>query len=157
VSKAFTKEDDEIPERPARVRSSSGLPPGAVNYMTAKGERRLRNELEELLMPKRARKGGAAKERIAEFQRVLTSATIVPEPETPADEVLFGATVTVRGESGELARYRIVGADETKLAPGWVSWLSPLAKALIGARVGDRLRLAAPAPEEEVVILKIEY
>ena len=152
MSKAFTKEDDEIPERVGRVRPSSGLPPGAMNYMTAEGARRLRSELEGLL-PKRNRH----EDRIAELEQVLGSATIVPAHEEPSDEVLFGATVTVRAESGELARYRIVGVDETKLEPGWVSWVSPLAKALIGAQVGQRVSLGDPTSGEEVEIVKIEY
>jgi len=145
VSKAFTKEDDEIPERTARVRPSSGLPPGAVNYMTAEGARRLHAEL-----------AGAKARRGAELRRVLDSATIVPEPETAPDEVLFGTTVTVRGGSGKPVRCRIVGADETKLAAGWVSWVSPLGRALIGAQVGQRLHLPDTPAGEEVEIVKIE-
>lgn len=148
MSKAFTKEDDEIPERSGRMRSPSGLPPGAVDYLTAEGERRLRSELEKLQISE----GGRRAERIRELQRVLASVTVVPERETTMEEVLFGATVTVRDAQGELARYRIVGVEETGLAPGWVSWVSPLAKALIGARVGDRVRLGEGAADEVVIV-----
>ena len=69
MSKAFTKEDDSEPERNTRVRSISGLPPGALNYMTADGARRMEEEIEELR--------GTAPERAAEIQRILASATIV--------------------------------------------------------------------------------
>ncbi len=156
MSKAFTKEDDEIPEQVRRVRPSSDLPPGAVNYMTAEGASRLRDELEELVLSA-VGSGGKAKvgrrqERIAELERVLASATIVPRQEPTPDEALFGATVTVRLKSGKLANYRIVGVDETKLEEGWVSWVSPLAKALIGAQVGQRVLLG-----EEVEIVEIAY
>src|SRR5687767_369842 len=79
VSKAFTKEDDEIPEQhEGRHRSSSGLPPGATNYMTAEGARRLRKEL-----------AGARGRRAAQLQQVLDSATIVPEHESTPKEALF--------------------------------------------------------------------
>jgi transcription elongation factor GreB len=147
VSKAFTKEDDdELPERVGRVRSSSGLPPGAVNYMTVDGARRLQHELE-----------GADGGRVAELRRMLDSATLVSAPETLPGEVLFGATVTVRGGDGKEACYRIVGVDETRLAPEWVSWMSPVAKVLIGTQIGDRVHLPNTSSGEEVEIVKIEY
>src|SRR5688500_18507001 len=107
-------------EHSGRVRLPSGLPPGAVNYMTAQGSRRLREELAE-----------AKGKRAAELRQILDSATVVPEPETPPDQVLFGACVTVRKRDGKIVCYRIVGVDETRLAPGWISWVSPPAKALI--------------------------
>ena len=102
-------------------------------------------------------KGRRQQERIVELERVLASATIVPVQEPTPDEVLFGATVTVRAKSGELTHYRIVGVDETKLEPQCVSWVSPLAKVLIGAQVGQRVNLGEPPPGEEVEIVKIEY
>lgn len=144
MSKAFTKEDDEIPEREGRARSSSGLPPGAVNYMTEEGAKRFRGEL--------ARAKG---QRATELRRLLDSATIVPAHETPPEEVLFGARVTVRNREGGLSTYRIVGVDETRLDPGWVSWVSPLARALIGMKAGNRVRLPEAPPGEEVEIVKI--
>lgn len=135
------------------MRSSSGLPPGAANYLTVEGERRLRRELEELLLPESKHPAAGAEERIADLQRVLTSTTLVAAPELPAEEVLFGATVTVRREDGELARYRIVGVDEMRLDPEWLSWVTPLARALIGTRVGERVRVNGSDAE----IVKIEY
>jgi transcription elongation GreA/GreB family factor len=145
VSKAFTKEDDdEIPERAGRVRSGSGLPPGAVNYMSAEGARLLHAELARTKGP-----------RAAEMRRMLESATVVPERDEPPDEVLFGTTATVRNSGGELAQYRIVGVDETRLAPGWVSWVSPLGRALIGVQVGQRVHLPDMPAGEEVEIVEI--
>jgi len=134
MSKAFTKEDDEIPERVVRVRPASGLPPGALNYMTAEGARRIREALENL----RSDQSAAAQEQSAAWQDALVSATIVPPRDAPPDEVLFGATVSVRRADGVVERYRIVGVDEIQLDTDAISWISPLAKALIGARVGDR-------------------
>ena len=156
MSKAFTKEDDDIPEPVRRVRQSSELPPGAVNYMTAEGARRLKSELDKLKAAQSVQ-GKRRQQRTVELEHVLASMTIVPVQEPTPDEVLFGATVTVRAKSGELARYRIVGVDETKLEPGWVSWMSSLAKALIGAQVGQRVNLGEPPPGEEVEIVKIAY
>ena len=89
------------------------------------------------------------------MRRVLDGATVVPAPENPPDEILFGATVIVRHGSGEQATYRIVGVDETSLAPGWVSWVSPLARALIGARVGQMVRLPDAPGDGPVEILRI--
>ncbi len=144
VSKAFTKEDDEIPERAGRARASSGLPPGAVNYMTSEGARRLGQELAK-----------AKGRRAAELRETLESVTVVPEAENPMEEVLFGATVTVRDGRGSEATYRIVGVDEELLAPGWISWVSPLARALLCTRVGQRVHLPDTPAGAEVRIVKI--
>jgi transcription elongation factor GreB len=146
VSKAFTKEDDEIPEEiPGRHRSSSGLPPGAVNYMTEAGAQRLRKELAH-----------ARGRRAEDLRHILESATVVPEHEGTPKEALFGMTVTVRKPDGTEAAYRIVGADEIGMAPGWVSWVSPLARALIGGRVGHRVHLPDSPAEENAQIVKLE-
>ena len=71
--------------------------------------------------------------------------------------VRFGATVAVRERSGEETAYRIVGLDETDLDQNWVSWISPVAKALLNARVGQRVPLKLPGGEEELEILKVTY
>ena len=78
-------------------------------------------------------------------------------PAPPHDQVRFGATVTVREPDGEESRYRIVGADETDIDRGWVSWLSPIAKALLNARLGERVRLRLPGGERELEITGITY
>lgn len=112
--------------------------------MTEEGAKRFRDEL--------ARAKGS---RAAELRRFLDSATLVPAHETAPEEVLFGVTVTVRHHDGELATYRIVGVDETRLDPGWVSWVSPLARALIGMKTGSRARLPDAPPGEEVEVVEI--
>ena len=115
MSKAFIKEDDAPPERSVRMRSTSGLPPGAVNYMTADGARRLRAELAEL--------AAADSDRADEIGRILAAATIVEPPKEPPDGAVFGATVEVRDPGGGLKRFRVVGVDETNLESHWVKFL----------------------------------
>jgi transcription elongation factor GreB len=151
MSKAFTKEDTEIPERAGRLRSGSGLPPGATNYMTAEGARRLREQIARLQKPPTS----DAARQIPALQHILSSATIVPAVDGTPKAVRFGTTVSVRDSSGKLATYRIVGVDETQLEEGWISWLTPLAKALIGARVGQRVPLSDAIAAESVEIVSI--
>jgi transcription elongation factor GreB len=167
VSRAFMRETDDLPERPARARRASPLPPGAPNYITPDGARRFREELERLVQVERPRLAASgdpdAKRQLQEVnrqidqqQQCLESAVVVPPP-AERDRVQFGATVTVRDRNGEPARYRIVGVDETDLDRGWVSWLSPIAKAILGARQGERVRFKCPSGEEELEIMEIEY
>ncbi len=137
MSKAFTKEEVDPPERSGRVRSASGLPPGAVNYMTASGARRLRKELADL-------KGGGeadAAERREQIQQILQSATVVEPDIELSESVTFGAKVTVRGADGEEEIFRIVGVDELELWPGTASWISSDGKALLAAELNGRLTL----------------
>lgn len=169
MSKAFTRESDDAPERPSRPRRTSPLPPGVKNYLTARGAVDLRAELDQLLTLERPRlmallendpaKGGlsSVESRLAQIQETLASATVVEAPPPPHDQVRFGATVTVRHVRGETARYRIVGVDETDIDRDWISWLSPLAKALLNARTGDELRVRLPAGEDQLSILGIDY
>ena len=136
MSKAFTKEDVEPPERSGRVRTASGLPPGAINYITAKGAARLRQELAEL------RRGGADdRAQIDELEQILASVTIVDLPEEDDGTVCFGATVALRDSAGSVETYRIVGVDELRFEPQGLSWISPLGKTLLAARRGDRITL----------------
>jgi transcription elongation factor GreB len=95
-------------------------------------------------------------QRISMLQQSLESATVVPPPGPTEDRVRFGATVTAL-ERGVEVRYRIVGVDEVDFDRGWVSWLSPIAKSLLNARVGDRVRLRTPAGEETLEIRTIDY
>ncbi|MEO5722070.1 MAG: GreA/GreB family elongation factor [Chthoniobacterales bacterium] len=137
MSKAFTKEDVDPPERSGRVRSSSGLPPGAVNYITARGARRLREELATLTKGN----AGDAVARCDELQRLLATVTVVePASELP-ESITFGAAVTVRDAAGDLETFRIVGVDEMAFALHAVSWISPLGKILLAAEMGDRVTL----------------
>lgn len=73
------------------------------------------------------------------------------------NKVAFGAFVSIQDEDGVDKTYRIVGEDEIDAAKGWVSWLSPVAKALMGKKVGDEAVIHRPAGELSVEILKIEY
>jgi transcription elongation factor GreB len=166
MSKAFTRESDDAPDPPVAPRRSS-LPPGTKNYLTPDGERRLREELDRLTQERPRLAGMTADpetmprlqgmdQRIAELQQSLGSAVVVPPPAVPEDRVRFGATVTVRERGGE-TRYRIVGVDEADFDRGWVSWLSPIAKALLNARRGQRVLFKFPSGEEELEILEIGY
>jgi transcription elongation factor GreB len=155
MSKAFTREDDQ-PEAEPPKRLRSVLPPGAKNYLTPDGAKRLRAELDALVEPERP--GLAAAERIHELRRVLETAEVLGPPSEDADVVRFGATVAVRNlPDGETVRYRIVGVDETDVARGWISWVSPVAKALLSAAVGDRVRAVLPSGERDLEILDVTY
>ncbi|HEU0008348.1 MAG TPA: GreA/GreB family elongation factor [Verrucomicrobiae bacterium] len=172
MSKAFTRESDDAPELPVRPLRASPLPPGAKNYMTPDGAARLRAELELLLQKERPRavpdsetvanpdarrRLQAPDVRIVELQRTLHTAVVVPVPSAPHEQVRFGATVLVRERNGEETRYRIVGVDETDIDRDWVSWLSPIAKALLNARLGQRVRFQFPSGEAELEIVDIRY
>ena len=168
MSRAFTRETDDAPERPVAPRPAPPLPPGAVNYLTANGEQRLRTELKRLLEMERPRLAAppvnpesqrqlqTLDQRIHYLQQSLHSAVVVPPPTGPEDRVRFGATVTVRDHEGE-CDYRIVGVDETDPSQGWVSWLSPIARALQNTRRGDRVRLQGPGGERELEIVRVRY
>jgi transcription elongation factor GreB len=145
------------------------LPPGAKNYLTAGGANQLQRELDCLLNTERPRRAAAADDeeskrdlqavdqRIQHLQQTLHTAVIVTPSASADDTVRFGATVTVREPSGDLSTYRIVGVDETDLDRNWVSWLSPIAKALLNARVGQRVRFKFPSGEEELEIVSVAY
>jgi transcription elongation factor GreB len=169
MSKAFTREDDQPEAEPPR-RLPSVLPPGAKNYVTPDGATRLRTELHALVERERPALAAAGTEsaagarlqamddRILELRRSLESAVVVGPPSEGFDVVRFGATVEVRSlPDGEATRYRIVGVDETDVARGWISWVSPVAKALLSAAVGDRVRAALPSGERELEILDVTY
>ena len=96
-------------------------------------------------------------QRISYLQASLQTAVVVAPPILPQARVRFGASVTVRDGSGGVSRYRIVGVDETDIDRGWVSWLSPIAKALLNARLGERVRFELPSGQEELEILNISY
>lgn len=155
MSKAFTREDDDAPERPLRTPRLSALPPGTKNYLTEDGAQRMREELNHLLQldndaPSRS-------QRVIQLQQALQSAVVVEAPAPPHDQVRFGATVTIRRRDGSEDSYRIVGVDETDIDRGWVSWVSPIAKALLNARPGQRVRFKFPSGEEELEIMRVAY
>jgi len=136
MSRAFIKEDVDPPERSGRKRSASGLPPGATNYITARGAKHLRDELQKV------RAANAASERIVELEHILAAVHVVDPPDPASNSVGFGATVTVKDEKGLTETYTVVGVDELDLEPDAVSWISPLGKALLAADMGDSIRLA---------------
>ena len=87
----------------------------------------------------------------------MSSAVVVPPPVVADDVVRFGATVTIRESNGAEVYYRIVGADEADLDRDWVSWLSPIARALLTARIGQRVRFNVPDGEKELEIVRVAY
>jgi len=169
MSKAFTRESDDLPDSPAALSHVPALPPGTKNYMTPGGARRLRENLDRLVQMERplaaaSPNGDEARrllrrldQRILHLEQSLESAEIVSAPPPTHDQVRFGATVTVRDRSGGQSRYRIVGIDETDLDLGWVSFLSPIAQALLNGRLGEWVRFRLPAGDEELQILGIDY
>ena len=148
MSRAFIKEDVDPPERSGRVRSASGLPPGAANYITGGGAACLQRELDDL-----RRSGDRDAQRITELKRVLASVTVVKVPSDP-ESVAFGVKVTVLDAAGQPGSYRIVGVDELRFYSDAVTWISPVGKTLLAAEVGDRVTLDG---DERVQIVKVEY
>jgi transcription elongation factor GreB len=169
MSKAFTRESDDAPEPPPRPTLVSPLPPGAKNYLTAEGARRLQSELEQLeaaTLPPRTtlkddsktpRDAQQLKQRRQYLQQSLATAVVVAPPAPPWEQVRFGATVVTRNQTGEPTTYRIVGIDETDADRNWVSWLSPIARALLNARLGQTVRFKLPTGEAALEIVQITY
>ena len=166
MSRGFVKEDDlelagtDLPERPI-----SELP----NYVTPNGLSQLKDsenallDERELLAPKK--EDPTAVQRLAMVDRDLRyvqarleQAILVETPnnETPAT-VVFGTTVTVEDDEGEKHHFQIVGEDEADIALNTVSYASPLAKALIGHKVGDSVRWKRPAGDLNLEIITITY
>lgn len=148
MSRAFVKEDVDPPERSGRVRSASGLPPGALNYTTAAGAARLRERLKQ-------RRGEEVQnvEAIAELQRIIESLTVVEAPEKAPEGIAFGAQVTVRDATNDSRSYRIVGVNELDFYPDAVSWVSPLGRTLLAA---ERNRITLP-DGELVTVERVAY
>ena len=145
MSRAFVKEDVDPPERSGRKRSASGLPPGAINYITARGAKRLRHELE---------RGEPAAERATELQQILASVQVIDLPDESSKGISFGATVTLKDKEGVSQTFTIVGVDELDLEADAVSWISPTGKALLNAKIGDWIALD---DGRSAKIEKVEY
>ena len=137
MSRAFIREDVDPPERSGRKRAPSGLPPGAVIYITARGAARLQEELPRL------RGLGDNVERVAELEQILGSVKIVDPPDTKSQSVTFGATVTVNDAEGQTETYTVVGVDELDCAPNAVS----------ASRGASACSLPADDPKAEVAAL----
>jgi len=168
MSKAFTKESDEGPGNEVPLEPKDPLPAGVKNYVTPEGAAALREELSRLEREPRpkaprdadkaARKRLEALERRVQFLRDrVANMTVVDIGSQDKDSVHFGANVIVADEEGNEKSYRIVGVDESDPAKGKISWISPIAKALISARVGDVVTLELPDGNAELEILQIDY
>ena len=149
MSRAFIKEDVDPPERSGRMRSASGLPPGAANYITPGGAARLERELWRLRCA-----GADDGERLAKIEKTLGSVTVVEPLVDSEPGVGFGAKVTVRDAANQLKTYRILGVDELDLDPAAISWISPLGRTLLAAELGDQVNLLETGPAR---IVKVEY
>ena len=168
MSKAFTREDD-VPDLPVAAKQPPPLPAGAKNYVTQRGADALRAELARLRDVERpgivsnADAAGRAEQlrvidqQIAYLEESLGTAVVVPVPRQPWDVVRFGATATVREGAGQEVKFRIVGVDEADFDRGWISWCAPLARGLIGARLGQRVRVETPEGERELELVGIGY
>lgn len=181
MNKAFTKETDDDDEDV--VDPSLALPQGTRNYITPSGHARMKAELDHLLRTERpqvvevvhwaASNGDRSengdyiygKRRLREIDRrirFLTKRLDLAEVVDPArqenpDQVFFGATVTISDEQDKELIYQIVGVDETDFSRGRISWVSPMARALLKAREADLVRFQSPLGWREVEIVKIEY
>jgi transcription elongation factor GreB len=179
MSKAFVKESgsEEEPDVPERAAPD----PGGKNYVTPQGYARLKAELKQLVEAERpevvktvawaAALGDRSenadyqygKKRLREIDRRvrflikrLEAAAVVDASGRDSDQVFFGATVRLR-QGGEERRVMIVGVDEVDPAHGRISWVSPMARALLKARAGDTVRLRTPRGEESIDILEVSY
>jgi transcription elongation factor GreB len=167
MSRAFVRETDvpQLPDLPARA---APLPPGVRNYITAAGAQRLRAELTDLLTVRRPaliraepddsdakRELQTLDRRIRYLQEALRRAEIIAVDAAPPDVVRFGSAATVRESDGSETTYRIVGVDEADAEQNGISWLSPLAQALLNARVGARVTLRTPRGTRELEIRAI--
>jgi transcription elongation factor GreB len=182
MSRAFVSEsatqfqEEDVP--PIKI----PLPPGVKNYMTPEGAERVREELAALAGVERPRVAGTItrllapaafldrdelseqRRRLREIDRrieylttMLARIEVIDPLLQQADRVLFGATVTVEEQASQSKIYRIVGIDESDPSAGRISWISPVAKALLGRREGDPVVLKLPYGEKRLRIIKIEY
>jgi transcription elongation factor GreB len=148
MSKAFVKDDAEIEESLDFDYDPIGED---INYITPAGYEGLKQTLANLIP-------GPDRDRRARLlRRHLDTAQVVAPELQRGGRVLFGATVTVRDEEGAARVYRIVGVDETDFAKGKISWISPIAKALLQGKAGDVVQLKTPNGEEDLEIEKVEF
>jgi transcription elongation factor GreB len=180
MNKAFTKESDGDDEAEQALPE---IPAGTKNYITPAGYARLRAELLQLIDDERpkvvevvhwaAGNGDRSengdyiygKKRLREIDRrirFLTKRLELAEVTDPAvhhggDQVFFGATVTYAEESGQERTITIKGIDEADSAHGEVSWVAPIARALLKAREGDVVKLVTPLGAQEIEVLKVSY
>lgn len=182
MNKAFVKENEEEDDAGSGS-NEPALPCGTKNYMTPLGYRKLREEFEHLVKLERpdivqvvswaAGNGDRSengdyiygKKRLREIDKRIrflgkcldTAVVVDPAQQINLEQVFFGATVSICDSNGEEAIYRIVGIDEADANAGRISWISPLARALMKAREGDLVRFESPAGMREIEILEIRY
>jgi transcription elongation factor GreB len=144
VSKAFTK--DDRPDEPVVVRHRPSLPDGVPNYVTRRALEALRAEL--ALAPSGARH--------RELEQRISAAVLAPPP-ADRDEIRFGAHVRLRGTDGRIQQVQIVGVDEANPAAGVIAFVAPVARALLGRRVGEVVTVRAPGGAEALKVLEIYY
>jgi transcription elongation factor GreB len=181
MNKAFTRERDGEDDEDGDVASPPAV--GGKNYITPQGYARLRTELMHLIDEERpqvvevvhwaASNGDRSengdyiygKKRLREIDRrirFLTQRLEIAEVVDPAvhhgsDQVFFGATVRYAEASGHERTVTIMGIDEAESAKGQVSWIAPIARALLKAHEGDVVRLATPAGVQEIEVLEVSY
>ena len=182
MNKAFTRESDGTDDDDDEL-ALPALPQGAKNYVTPAGYARLRRELMGLLDDERPRivdvvswaaKNGDrsengdylyGKKRLREIDRrirFLTKRLDIAEVVDPSlhhgrDQVFFGATVTYANERGEERTITIKGIDEADSSHGEVSWIAPIARALLKSKVGDEVTLMTPGGLEKIEVLEVSY
>ena len=182
MSKAFTKENDNAPEDDEEE-DANALPSGVKNYMTPGGHARMKAEFDQLWKAERpklveiiawaASNGDRSengdyiygKKRLREIDRRIryltkrldNAAVVDPATRDETDQVFFGATVTVEDDLGLESTYIIVGIDEAEPSRNRISWVSPMARALMKARVGDVVNLMTPVGKRELEILEVKY
>jgi transcription elongation factor GreB len=180
LSKAFTREPDD-PQQD-EFEPEAELPQGVKNYITPAGYARMKAELKQLLDVERPEVVGIVhwaasngdrsengdyiygKKRLREIDRRIRFlikrmeiAEVVDSKGQEQDRVFFGATVTVSDSAGAGRSVSIVGMDEVDPARGRVSWISPIARALLKARAGDTVTLRTPSGVEELEVEEIRY
>ncbi len=186
MNKAFTRESEDEDDDGDGPENASPLPAGSKNYMTPAGFTRMKDELDRLVGKERpelvatiawaAGNGDRSengdyiygKKRLREVDRRIRflikrlDAAEVVDPTARRDEgeedrVYFGATITVRNTRNEERTVSIVGVDEIDTTRGYISWVSPMARALLKAREGDTVTLNTPGGVEELDIMAVRY
>ena len=156
MSKAFTKENDNADDLDD-LEEANPIPAGAKNYMTPHGWRRMRDELTYLVKTERPAVTNVVSWAARNGDRSENAEVVDPATREETDQVFFAATVAYANAAGEETTVRIVGLDETDLGKGYISWISPVARALIKARDGDTVSLVTPGGREELEILEVRY
>ena len=180
MNKAFTRESDHEPDDEPDL--APALPSGQKNYITPGGYARLKGELDRLVDTERpetvrvvswaAGNGDRSengdylygKKRLREIDRRirflvrrLDLSEVVDPVGRDTDQIYFGATVDIANARGEERSLSIVGVDETDTTKGYISWISPMARALLKARAGDTVTLQTPAGAEDIEVLEVRY